>query len=57
MVWSNSSDRVIPAAASSRRSVGSVNARDAAWTSTCESPKKSLSIDAVLGYDRQRSTR
>src|SRR3954453_4698180 len=48
IVWRSSSDRVTPAAASSRRRLGSVNAFDAAWARTWESPKKSLSIVGVF---------
>ena len=47
----------MPAAASSRRRSGLVNACEAVWATTCERPKKSLSIEAVLGYDRQSSIR
>ena len=49
IAWRSSSERVTPASASSRRRVGSAIALVAAPARTCERPKKSLSIDAVLG--------
>ena len=54
---SSRSERVASAAAICRRSAGSVVAEPARLARTCDRAKKSLWIEAVLGYSRHSPSR